>query len=41
MVVGARHRIAVWPRDSWDQRQQAIPEGPDQALRQAARDLKL
>ncbi len=41
MVVGARHRIAVWARDSWDQRQQAIPEGPDQALRQAARDLKL
>jgi MraZ protein len=41
MVVGARHRIAVWARDSWDQRQRAIPEGPDQALRQAARDLKL
>jgi MraZ protein len=41
MVVGARHRIAVWARDSWDQRQQTIPEGPDQALRQAARDLKL
>ena len=41
MVVGARHRIAVWSRDSWDQRQQAIPEGPVQALRQAARDLKL
>jgi MraZ protein len=41
MVVGARSRIAVWARDSWDERQQAIPEGPDQALRQAARDLKL
>lgn len=41
MVVGARHRIAVWARDSWDQRRQSIPEGPDQALRQAARDLKL
>jgi MraZ protein len=41
MVVGARRRIAVWARDRWDERQRAIPEGPDQALRQAARDLKL
>ncbi len=41
MVVGARHRIAVWARDSWEQRRQSIPEGPDQALRQAARDLNL
>lgn len=41
MVVGARHRVGVWARDHWDQRQQAVPEGPDQALRQAARDLKL
>jgi MraZ protein len=41
MVVGARQRIAVWARDRWDNRQDAIPEGPDAALRQAAKDLKL
>jgi MraZ protein len=41
MVVGARERIAVWARDRWDQRQDAIPEGPHAALRQAAKDLKL
>ncbi|HEX8803021.1 MAG TPA: hypothetical protein VF743_02470 [Acidimicrobiales bacterium] len=41
VVVGARHRIAVWARDRWERRQRAIPDGPDQALRQAARDLKL
>lgn len=41
MVVGARQRIAVWARDRWDERQQSIPGGPDEALRQAARDLKL
>jgi MraZ protein len=41
MVVGARQRIAVWARDRWDQRMDTIPEGPDTALRQAARDLKL
>jgi MraZ protein len=41
MVVGARQRIAVWARDRWDRRQEGIPEGPDAALRQAAKDLKL
>jgi MraZ protein len=41
MVAGARERIAVWARDRWDQRQQSIPGGPDDALRQATRDLKL
>lgn len=41
MVVGARHRIAVWARDRWDIRQDAIPDGPNAAIRQAARDLKL
>lgn len=41
MVVGARQRLAVWARDRWDRRMEAIPEGPDSALRQAARDLKL
>jgi len=41
MVVGARERIAVWAKDSWDQRQDSIPEGPHAALRQAAKDLKL
>ena len=41
MVVGARRRIAVWARDRWERRMDAIPEGPDSALRQAARDLKL
>jgi MraZ protein len=41
MVVGARQRVAVWSRDRWDRRMDAIPEGPDEALRQAARDLKL
>jgi MraZ protein len=41
MVVGARERIAVWARDRWDRRQESIPEGPQSALRQAARDLKL
>ncbi|MGH9290071.1 MAG: division/cell wall cluster transcriptional repressor MraZ [Acidimicrobiales bacterium] len=41
MVVGARQRIAVWARDRWDQRMGSIPEGPDMAVRQAARDLKL
>ena len=41
MVVGARQRIAVWARDRWDRRMDSIPEGPDTALRQAARDLRL
>jgi MraZ protein len=41
MVVGARRRLAVWARDRWDGRMDSIPEGPDAALRQAARDLKL
>ena len=41
MVVGARQRLAVWARDRWDRRMEAIPDGPDAALRQAARDLKL
>jgi MraZ protein len=41
MVVGARRRVAVWSRDRWNHRMDAIPEGPDAALRQAARDLKL
>jgi MraZ protein len=41
MVVGARHRLGVWARDRWDHRMEAIPDGPDAALRQAARDLKL
>jgi MraZ protein len=41
VVVGARQRIAVWARDRWDRRMASIPEGPDAALRQAARDLKL
>ena len=41
MVVGARQRLAVWARDRWDGRMDTIPEGPDTALRQAARDLKL
>lgn len=41
MVVGARERIAVWSRDAWAQRQDAIPEGPHAAVRQAAKDLKL
>ena len=41
VVVGARRRIAVWARDRWERRMDAIPEGPDSALRQAARDLKL
>jgi MraZ protein len=41
MVVGARRRVAVWSRDSWAHRMDAIPEGPDAALRQGARDLKL
>jgi MraZ protein len=41
MVVGARQRVAVWARDRWDQRMDTIPEGPDAALRQAAKDLKL
>ncbi len=41
MVVGARQRLAVWARDRWDGRMGTIPEGPDTALRQAARDLKL
>jgi MraZ protein len=41
VVVGARHRVGVWSRDQWDRRLEAIPEGPDAALRQAARDLKL
>jgi hypothetical protein len=31
----------VWARDRWDRRMESIPEGPDTALRQAARDLKL
>jgi MraZ protein len=41
MVVGARTRLGVWGRDRWDRRMESIPEGPDAALRQAARDLKL
>ncbi|HEX5366578.1 MAG TPA: hypothetical protein VFW63_07950 [Acidimicrobiales bacterium] len=41
MVVGARRRVSVWARDRWERRMEAIPEGPDAALRQAARDLKL
>jgi transcriptional regulator MraZ len=41
MVVGARQRIAVWARDRWERRMDSIPEGPDTALRQAARDLRL
>ncbi len=41
MVVGARSRLGVWARDRWDRRMESIPEGPDAALRQAARDLKL
>jgi transcriptional regulator MraZ len=41
MVVGARQRIAVWARDRWDRRQESIPDGPHDALRQAAKDLKL
>jgi MraZ protein len=41
MVVGARSRIAVWAKERWDQRQDAIPDGPHAALRQAAKDLKL
>ena len=41
MVVGARQRLAVWARERWDQRMDTIPDGPDAALRQAARDLKL
>ncbi|MGH9229166.1 MAG: division/cell wall cluster transcriptional repressor MraZ, partial [Acidimicrobiales bacterium] len=41
MVVGARQRIAVWARGHWDRRMGSIPEGPDAALRQAARDLRL
>jgi MraZ protein len=41
IVVGARRRVAVWARDRWDRRMESIPEGPDTALRQAARDLKL
>ena len=41
MVVGARLRLGVWARDRWDRRQESIPGGPDDALRQAARDLKL
>ncbi|HET6951049.1 MAG TPA: hypothetical protein VFI47_11775 [Acidimicrobiales bacterium] len=41
MVVGARRRLAVWARDRWDRRMDTIPDGPDAALRQGARDLKL
>jgi MraZ protein len=41
MVVGARERVAIWARDRWDRRQESIPDGPQAALRQAARDLKL
>jgi hypothetical protein len=41
MVVGARRRVGVWARDRWDRRMGAIPDGPDAAVRQAARDLKL
>ncbi len=41
MVVGARHRLGVWARDRWERRQETIPGGADDALRQAARDLKL
>jgi len=41
MVVGARSRLGVWARDRWDRRMDAIPDGPDAALRQGARDLKL
>lgn len=41
MVIGARHRLGVWARDRWESRQDDIPGGPDEAVRQAARDLKL
>jgi MraZ protein len=41
MVIGARHRLGVWARDRWERRQESIPGGPDEAVRQAARDLKL
>ena len=34
MVVGARHRLGGLGRDRWDRRMDAIPEGPDAALRQ-------
>jgi MraZ protein len=41
MVIGARHRLGIWARDRWERRQESIPGGPDEAVRQAARDLKL
>lgn len=41
MVVGARHRIAVWAQSRWTARQEGIPDGPRAALGQAAKDLKL
>lgn len=41
MVVGARHRIAIWAQERWDRRREGIPDGPETAIRQAARDLKL
>jgi MraZ protein len=41
MVVGARHRVSVWARERWGERQGGIPEGPHAALRQAAKDLRL
>jgi MraZ protein len=41
MVVGARQRLGIWSRDRWERRMDTIAEGPDAALRQAARDLKL
>ena len=40
-AIAAEQRVAVWSRDHWDERMGSIPEGPDAALRQAARDLKL
>nr|MBO2502181.1 hypothetical protein [Thermoanaerobacterales bacterium] len=41
LVVGARQRLGIWARHRWERRMEAIEEGPDAALRQAARDLKL
>jgi len=31
----------VWSRDRWERRLDTIPDGPDAAIGQAARDLKL
>jgi MraZ protein len=41
VVVGARRRLGVWSRDRWERRLDTIPDGPDAAIGQAARDLKL